>query len=610
MRGQSLNAMAQPATAVSLASPPLPAPKPVKPVVATPREVLPEEDVGDAMPGDLEETGEDESSLRTDWAVARAAMERAIGSVRNHVEEIARETRERRREQRTLEEQAQVLHQRKMTVYEDAEAGPLDELRFPPGLERDGSDSETTGIFHSSEPTTETETLVDEPDQATEELAVEHPEKITESVETHEFPEVDPVSWEEPVAAKEPAIVPEELVVSPDQPPVATEEPEEEDTNTDEDTNIDEDANVDEDEDANVDEDTNVDEVQASEEAAPVPQDAPVATEEYPGSLDQAPHVPSDRLSTLLEEASDTHSEHLSSSFEFPRPDTPHPTIDDPRVASPVPFPLTSEHEDQGYGTQDDEDRITQASQRGAGKRVHWGGVEAQVAYERPQEEEYQPAEENSPPFSRLLLPAPAPAPSAPAPAPPVPVSVPTAVAQRDVRPERPTRIPGTLRRPAMPPALQKPLRKFDHGVYTVADVRWGMALDLSSADNRSPIAFGSHGWENQQVSARFTFLSFVRGFADGLGVSQKWDFQACGGGVVMKNVSSGSFLALEDMQGLSLETSVEVVTGDFPTCWEMEVMDNGGAEDGEDETADVYARYVVALLCSRKLLNPFSLSC
>ena len=60
-----------------------------------------------------------------------------------------------------------------------------------------------------------------------------------------------------------------------------------------------------------------------------------------------------------------------------------------------------------------------------------------------------------------------------------------------------------------------------------------------------------------------------------------------------MKNVSSGSFLALEDMQGLSLETSVEVVTGDFPTCWEIEVMDNGSAEDGEDETADVYARCV-----------------
>lgn len=60
----------------------------------------------------------------------------------------------------------------------------------------------------------------------------------------------------------------------------------------------------------------------------------------------------------------------------------------------------------------------------------------------------------------------------------------------------------------------------------------------------------------------------------------------------MIKNVSSGSFLVLEDLQGLQ-ETSVEVVTGVFPTCWEMEVMDNGSAEDGEDEDEDVYARYV-----------------
>jgi len=93
-----------------------------------------------------------------------------------------------------------------------------------------------------------------------------------------------------------------------------------------------------------------------------------------------------------------------------------------------------------------------------------------------------------------------------------------------------------------------------------------------------------------------FAFPSFPRGFADGLAVPQKWEFQACGGGVVMKNVSSGSFLTLEDMQGLSLETSVEVVTSDFPACWDMEAMDNGSVEDGEDETVDVYIWYVVAL--------------
>ena len=96
-----------------------------------------------------------------------------------------------------------------------------------------------------------TKTLVEEPDQAAGELAVVHPEKTIESVETHEFPEVDPVSGEEPATAKEPAVVPEELVVGPDQPQVATEEPEEEDTS---------------------------DGVQASKQVAPVPQDAPVVT--------------------------------------------------------------------------------------------------------------------------------------------------------------------------------------------------------------------------------------------------------------------------------------------------------------------------------------------
>ncbi|KAI9508635.1 hypothetical protein F5148DRAFT_979517 [Russula earlei] len=121
-----------------------------------------------------------------------------------------------------------------------------------------------------------------------------------------------------------------------------------------------------------------------------------------------------------------------------------------------------------------------------------------------------------------------------------------------------------------MPPALQKPMRRFEQGVYTATDVRWGMALDLSGEDNRSPIGFGSHGWENQ-----------------------RWEFHPCGSGFTIKNVSSGTFLVLEDLQGLHAETSVEVVTGDFPTCWEMEVMDNGSTEDGEDEDEDVYARCV-----------------
>jgi len=564
MRGQSLNVMSQPAMAVSLPSPARPA---SKLEVAGQREGLPEEDVGEAMPGELEGTPEEQSSLRTDWAAARAAMEHAIGSVRNHVEEIARETMERRQEQRTLEEEAQLQRERKMTIYEDAETGPLDALQFPPGLEREASDSEAASLFHSSEPTTET--LVEEPDQEPEASAVGHPEKVTEKLETHEFSEVDPFSREMPVNMKELAVVPEEPVVSPEQSQVSIEESEEEGAE--------------------------VLQAQASQEAAPVPQDAPVVAEEHP--LDQAPLVPSGPPSTLHEESSDTHSEHLSSSLEFPRPDTPHPTLDDPRVVSPVPFPLTIEHEDQGYGTQDDEDRTTQASQRAPGKRVHWGGVEAQVAYVRPQDEEDN-AEEHSPPFSRLLLPAPPPLPA------PIPVPV-QEVSQRDVRPERAARI-APLPRRAMPPALQKRMRKFEQGAYTVTDVRWGMALDLSSADNRSPIAFGSHGWENQQVSAVSLFFlvslwtpESAERRADGRLVSRnplfytKWEFQSCGAGVVIKSVCSGSFLVLEDLQGLHQEASIEVVTGDFPTCWEMEVMDNGSAEDGEDENQDVYARYV-----------------
>jgi hypothetical protein len=67
-----------------------------------------------------------------------------------------------------------------------------------------------------------------------------------------------------------------------------------------------------------------------------------------------------------------------------------------------------------------------------------------------------------------------------------------------DTRPERAARLAA---RRTIPPPLEKQMRKFEPGVYTVTDVRWGMALDLSNGDNRSPIAFGSHGWENQQVS-------------------------------------------------------------------------------------------------------------
>src|SRR6266436_9362512 len=116
MRGQSLTSMAQPTTASStthsLPPPILPAPKPQVPAR---KEFLPELDVGEAMPGDLEEPTEDLSTVLKDWSAARVAMERAIGPLRERVEEIGRETRERFQERRAVEEEVPALHERKMT---------------------------------------------------------------------------------------------------------------------------------------------------------------------------------------------------------------------------------------------------------------------------------------------------------------------------------------------------------------------------------------------------------------------------------------------------------------------------------------------------------------
>jgi hypothetical protein len=51
-------------------------------------------------------------------------------------------------------------------------------------------------------------------------------------------------------------------------------------------------------------------------------------------------------------------------------------------------------------------------------------------------------------------------------------------------------------------------MRKFEQGLYTATDVRWGMTLDLSGVDSRSLIAYGFHGRENQQASpSRFFFF-------------------------------------------------------------------------------------------------------
>ena len=73
-----------------------------------------------------------------------------------------------------------------------------------------------------------------------------------------------------------------------------------------------------------------------------------------------------------------------------------------------------------------------------------------------------------------------------------------------------------------------------------------------------------------------------------------QWEFLPCGAGFTINSVWSGSFLAARDLKG---QGTVEVVVGPFPTCWELEAMDNRNvvhAEDGaKDENGDVYVRYV-----------------
>src|SRR6266702_6089980 len=290
MRGQSLTSKAQPIPAPSLPSPlpPIPAvslPSPIPPTPAisipsplpptpkphnieiqppTPKSGVPptrelplEQDVSEAKPGELEGSSEEErTSHRTDWGAARAAMERASGSLRDRAEEIARETMERRREQRAMEEEeARALHERKMTIYEDAEPGPFEEQRFPPGLERGGSESEASAMFHSSEPTTDT--LVEELEQVTDEPDEGDLEKLLERLQVQEVQEaVAVVVQEGPAYVKELAVLPDEPV-SLEQSQVSSEEPAEEVAKVDE-------------------EDEEAEEAEASQEAMPIVQETPI----------------------------------------------------------------------------------------------------------------------------------------------------------------------------------------------------------------------------------------------------------------------------------------------------------------------------------------------
>jgi hypothetical protein len=52
-------------------------------------------------------------------------------------------------------------------------------------------------------------------------------------------------------------------------------------------------------------------------------------------------------------------------------------------------------------------------------------------------------------------------------------------------------------------------MRKLEQGRYTATDARWGMALDLSTADNQTLMAYSLHGQVNQQ--ARFFLVHGYR---------------------------------------------------------------------------------------------------
>ena len=86
-------------------------------------------------------------------------------------------------------------------------------------------------------------------------------------------------------------------------------------------------------------------EAEASQEAI----ETPSVREDH--SPEQVPLVSSDRPPSPLEEASDTQSENLASSLEFQRPDTPQPTLDDTRAASPVQFPEETESSQEAIKT-------------------------------------------------------------------------------------------------------------------------------------------------------------------------------------------------------------------------------------------------------------------
>jgi hypothetical protein len=147
-------------------------------------------------------------------------------------------------------------------------------------------------------------------------------------------------------------------------------------------------------------------------------------------------------------------------------------------------------------------------------------------------------------------------------------------------------------------------------------DVRSGMVLDLSGVDNLTLIAYRFHGSENQQVrivnpSSHIHFREELTLYSCLLSIvimmtaliialarrarilcchfGRQWEFRPCGEGYTISSVYNDKlFLTVRDPKELYQEGRVQIVTGAFPTCWEVEVM--GIAES----PYEVFVRYVV----------------
>lgn len=220
-------------------------------------------------------------------------------------------------------------------------------------------------------------------------------------------------------------------------------------------------------------------EAEGSQEATLIVQETPFILEDH--SPYQPSFVSSDWAPSLVEDASDTQSEHLTTFTDYLRSDTPHAILDDIHVASSTPFLVTDELEGQRYSSQDEE---AQSSPLAPGKCIPWGSVEAQLAYTHPQQEEEYTEELPSP---RALAPA---------------------LPPRVLRAERAARLAAAHRHVLSVP--QKVNRELKPGLYTATDAP---SLDLSGADHRSQIELSPHGWKDQQVSERCSpsFASILR---------------------------------------------------------------------------------------------------